>query len=88
MKKKKQHFELNAPDADHVMLVGDFTNWQESPIPMKRKGKNGIWQASLPLRPGTYGYRFLVDDQWADDPVCPLHVANPYGSQNAVVQIT
>lgn len=85
--KRKHNFELNAPDAAHVMLVGDFTNWEESPIPMKRKGKNGIWEASLKLAPGNYGYRFLVDNQWADDPTCPMHVPNPFGGQNAVVQI-
>jgi hypothetical protein len=38
----------------------------------------------VPLPPGTYHYRFLVDGEWRDDPVCPLHVPNIFGSQDAV----
>jgi 1,4-alpha-glucan branching enzyme len=84
--KRKQTFALNAPGAKRVLLAGDFTQWQDSPIPMKRK-KNGDWETSVPLDPGTYAYRFLVDDQWRDDPACARHVPNPYGGQNAVVQV-
>jgi hypothetical protein len=40
------------------------------------------------LEPGTYHYRFLVDGQWRDDPECTLRVDNPYGSNNAVRQVT
>ena len=84
--KQKHTFELNFPGARKVLLLGDFTRWQESPIPMKRK-KNGDWAASIKLDPGTYTYRFLVDDQWLNDPACTMHAPNPYGGQNSVIQI-
>jgi hypothetical protein len=29
-----------------------------------------------------------VDGQWHDDPYCARKVANPFGTQNAVVEIT
>lgn len=79
----KQAFTMNAPGAGSVCLVGDFTHWQEQPIPMKR-GKAGLWKAVVGLQPGTYHYRFLVDGQWRDDPGCPLHEPNPFGSQDAI----
>lgn len=69
------------------MLVGDFTHWQQNPVSLK-KLKNGVWKASVPLAPGTYHYRFLVDGDWRDDPECTIRVNNPYGGQNAVRRVT
>lgn len=86
-KKKRQRFSFSAPTAMSVQLVGGFTHWQEKPIQMQ-KGTNGIWTATVELEPGTHHYRFLVDGEWRDDPECTLHVANPFGSQNAVRQVT
>lgn len=79
----KQQFTMNAPGATSVCLVGDFTHWQERPIPMKR-GKSGVWKAAVSLQPGTHHYRFLVDGEWRDDPECQLHAPNPFGSQDDV----
>jgi len=83
----KRDFTILAPEAKSVLLAGDFTQWQEKPIPLK-KGRNGVWKASVNLQPGTYHYRFLVDGQWIDDPQCSLHSPNPYGSQDDVCIVT
>ena len=80
---KRQRFTFKSPAAQNVMLVGDFTHWQEKPIIMKKE-KGGLWKASVLLKPGTYHYRFLVDGQWHDDPECTLRVPNPYGEHNSV----
>ena len=69
-----------------MQLVGDFTHWQENPINLKRQ-RGGTWQVTLPLPPGTYHYRFLVDGQWRDDPECTVRVTNPFGGENSVRQI-
>ena len=80
---KPQPFSITAPDAVSVMLVGDFTHWQDKPISMvKREG--GVWTASVNLPPGTHHYRFVVDGQWRDDPENTLRVPNPYGGENSV----
>lgn len=80
---KPQTFAVTTPDAVSVMLVGDFTHWQDKPISMvKREG--GLWTASVSLPPGTYHYRFLVDGQWRDDPESTLRVPNPFGGENSV----
>jgi len=81
--KIKETFSFTAPDALSVMLVGDFTHWQERPISLKKQ-KGGIWKTTVSLEPGTYHYRFLVDGQWRDDPECTLRVENPYGEKNSV----
>ena len=81
--KLNQIFSFNAPAAMSVMLVGDFTHWQEKPISLKQE-RNGVWKTTVPLAPGTYHYRFLVDGEWRDDPECTLRVPNPYGAQDSV----
>lgn len=83
---RPQSFSITAPDAISVMLVGDFTHWKDRPISLARK-RGGLWTTSVPLAPGTYHYRFLVDGKWRDDPECTLRVANPYGSENSVRQV-
>ena len=84
--KRAQNFAFTAPGAMSVQLVGDFTQWQQSPINLQ-KAPDGVWRISVELKPGTYHYRFLVDGQWRDDPECALYVPNPYGSQDAVRQV-
>jgi 1,4-alpha-glucan branching enzyme len=79
----KQTFCFSAPVAMSVLLVGDFTHWQQRGIPMQ-KSKDGIWTATVSLPPGKHNYRFIVDNEWQDDPECTVRVPNPYGSQNMV----
>ena len=81
--KTKVTFALHAPEADVVQLAGCFTNWQEAAVNL-RKQKNGTWKKTIPLPPGVYEYRFMVDGEWRDDPVCPSHKPNSFGSQNCV----
>jgi 1,4-alpha-glucan branching enzyme len=82
----KQTFRFSAPGAMSVLLVGDFTRWQQKGIPMQR-AKDGNWVATVDLAPGTHHYRFIVDSEWQDDPECTLRVPNPYGGQNMVRQV-
>jgi 1,4-alpha-glucan branching enzyme len=67
-------------------LAGDFTDWQEHPIPM-HEAADGVWSADVRLAPGAHRYRFLVDGEWRDDPECNALVANPFGTRDAVRQV-
>ena len=67
MPKVRRTFSFHAPEAMSVLLVGEFTHWQENPISLKKQ-KNGTWKGTVSLPPGTYHYRFLVDGEWRDDP--------------------
>ena len=84
--KTRQTFSLENPGAQHVQLVGDFSDWEKNPINLKRQ-KNGLWKATVSLPPGTYQYRFLVDGGWQDDPACPTRVPNPFGEMNCVREV-
>jgi 1,4-alpha-glucan branching enzyme len=83
---KPQNFSFSTRTARSVQLVGDFTNWEEHPIPLRRE-PNGLWRTAIKLEPGTHYYRFLVDGQWQDDPECLIKVPNPFGGMNSVRQV-
>jgi hypothetical protein len=53
-------FRLVAPFATSFRLAADFTNWDRNPIHLT-PGSDGVWQVSVPLPPGRYAYRFLLD---------------------------
>lgn len=83
MSKQKVTFSLVAPEARSVQVAGDFTDWQEAPLDLKRQ-KDGVWTKTVSLEPGEHQYRLLVDGQWQDDPNCVAHIPNEFGSQNCV----
>jgi hypothetical protein len=83
---KSINFSLKAPAAKSVKLVADFTNWEKSPLDLK-PSRNGLWTGAIPLTPGKYSYRFIVDGQWCDDPLSTQRVPNPFGTENAVVVV-
>ncbi|MBC8420029.1 MAG: glycogen-binding domain-containing protein [Proteobacteria bacterium] len=72
---------LDAPDAETVILMGDFNEWNAKIHPMKKED-DGAWKKIIMVPPGRYEYRFLVDGEWWNDPgnsqVCP----NCFGSLN------
>lgn len=80
---RKIKFELSAPKAKEVSLVGNFNQWNTQANPMK-KDKKGMWKATLFLETGRYEYRFFADGNWENDPSCSSCVTNEFGVQNCV----
>ena len=83
---RNTEFRMEAPDAKSVQLAGDFTEWEKAPLDMVQS-YDGTWFTIVPLLPGTYSYRFIVDGQWLDDPHCAKHVPNPFGTEDAVMSV-
>lgn len=83
---KNTEFHLEAPAAKSVKLAADFTDWEKSPLDLIRS-EAGLWFAIVPLLPGSYTYRFIVDGQWYDDPQPARRKVNPFGTTNAVVNV-
>ncbi|HSV43518.1 MAG TPA: helix-turn-helix domain-containing protein [Candidatus Bathyarchaeia archaeon] len=82
---KDARFQLNDPMAKEVYLVGNFTNWEKR-IPLRRSS-DGLWQKKVPLRPGRYEYKFIVDGEWRTDPQNTLTVQNTVGTLNSVREL-
>jgi 1,4-alpha-glucan branching enzyme len=81
-------FVCFAPKAHRVAIVGDFNNWSTSADPMYDRDEEGAWSITLPLQPGRYEYKFLVDgDKWIPDVGNPKKVKDGFGAYNSVVEV-
>jgi 1,4-alpha-glucan branching enzyme len=87
-------FQYEAPSAKLVTLAGNFNNWggtegggRYDPTidPMTESG-DGIWSIVMPLPPGRYQYKFVIDNgtRWEKDPSNP-NVGTEGGIENSLV---
>lgn len=78
-----------AEHAENVELVGEFSNWAEAPISMK-KLKNGSFKTTLDLETGKdYQFRYVIDGaKWENDWEADAYVPNNFTfEENSVVSI-
>jgi 1,4-alpha-glucan branching enzyme len=75
-------FQYHAPSARQVTLAGNFNNWGGTQgggrydpgiDPMSDPDGDGTWTIVLPLAPGRYQYKFVIDGgvRWEQDPNNP-----------------
>ncbi|MFA4967946.1 MAG: glycogen-binding domain-containing protein [Candidatus Margulisiibacteriota bacterium] len=83
-KKVKFTFKSNE-EYKSVYVAGDFTDWQDQPIMMK-KGRGNVWTALAPMAEGEHEYKFIADGQWMLDPGAPRK-SNNIGSDNSVIRV-
>jgi len=63
------HFAYKAADATSVGIAGEFNGWKPAAM---TKGADGTWTVDIPLEPGEYGYKFVVNgSDWELDPSNP-----------------
>jgi chromosome partitioning protein len=79
-------FAAKFDQAREVLIAGDFNNWLPASTPMNVR-KPGEWVSKLPLRPGRYRYRFVVDGRWVTDPHNGTVETNQFGELNNVVEV-
>jgi 1,4-alpha-glucan branching enzyme len=79
-------FQLEAPQAEQVCVVGSFNEWDPM-ANMLGYDEGGRWGCTLALEPGEYEYRFVVDGEWLDDPENLLRRSNGFGTENCILII-
>lgn len=83
----KVTFDLPAQvQGETAYLVGDFNEWDENAMPMKRN-KDGSFTITLNLDTGKeYQFRYLVNgSEWHNDWNADKYVPNPFSGDNSVV---
>ena len=78
-------FFCDAPDAQHVMLAGDFN--RGDPTPMRRM-PDGRWMASLEVPHGYHQYIFLVDGLRVLDPNASGKARNECNEPVSVIAVS
>lgn len=83
------HFELHAPGARRVELVGTFNHWRPGTIRLDGPDASGHWEATISLPAGRYEYQFLVDGRrWVTDPAATVVRPDGFGQMNAVLEVS
>lgn len=80
-------FVAEAPGARQVHVAGDFNDWSATATPMQRLEDGSGFRALLPLGPGRYRYRYVVDGHWSADPHNNMAERNPFGDMNSIVEV-
>jgi chromosome partitioning protein len=79
-------FQVSRPNANEVLLAGDFNDWTPHRQPLHR-GDDGAFAATIKLPPGRYRYRLVVDGRWLHDDQNPHYETNEFGEINSVIEV-
>jgi hypothetical protein len=79
-------FATRFENAGKVMIAGDFNGWSSVSTPMASERK-GDFRVKLPLGPGRYRYRLVVDGKWVTDPHNKCVETNQFGELNNIVEV-
>jgi hypothetical protein len=81
-------FVVDAPTAETVHLVGDFTEWQPT-VELTDVDGDGVWSGRVPLLPGVHEYMFVIDGaDWITDPNAAGYQDDGFGQRNALVAVS
>ncbi|MDO6596283.1 isoamylase early set domain-containing protein [Oceanihabitans sp. 2_MG-2023] len=84
----KVTFTVPAKEANEVLVVGNWNNWDEKAAPLK-KLKNGTFKGTVNLESGSsYEFKYVVDGQWQNEEQADSFVWNEFASsENSVINL-
>jgi len=80
-------FKLEASREAMVQIAGDFNGWVPESLHFTEAQGKQLWHISIPLKPGSYEYKYLVDGEWMPDPTNDRRVEDAYGGVNSVFSL-
>lgn len=79
--------QTSATAAHKIYVAGAFNGWSTDKTPLAGPNETGDYFAEVPLEPGKYGYKLVVDGKWMLDPANPETEDNGLGDKNSVVTV-
>jgi glycosidase len=80
-------FKLTQP-VKKIFVAGEFNNWNPNVHQLEDKDGDGIYEIAIPLPPGSYQYKFVVDGRWIADPENENKSPDGFGGFNSVINIS
>ena len=77
-------FQYKAHAAQKVFVAGTFNNWDGRKGVMA-KNAEGVWEATLKIKPGRYTYKFKADGVWSLDSQNPVSADDGKGGRVSVL---
>lgn len=76
------------PQADSMVVVGDFNGWDPSANPLKRRS-NGLYSTAITLEKGNrYAFRYRSESgEWFNDAEADAYEHNDFGEQNCILAL-
>jgi hypothetical protein len=84
---KEVVFAVRFDQANRVVIAGDFNGWSPDANVMAPGKRSGEFRMALPLNPGRYRYRLIVDGKWITDPHNQYVEVNQFGELNNIVEV-
>ncbi len=76
------------PGARRVTVAGTFNDWSMGTTPLHDPDGDGVWETAVRLDPGTYQYKFVVDDsRWITDGTAAAFADDGFGGRNSVLKV-
>lgn len=72
-------------NAKKVFVAGSFANWEDNKLRMNKT--NTGWELPIYIDTGTYTYRFIVDNNWMEDPANSNKLPNEFNEYNSVISV-
>ena len=86
--KEGVRFSLYSTKVKKVNIAGTFNNWSMTADPLYDRDGSGMWTILLPLPPGKYEYKFIIDgEEWIPDPGNPTTTDDGFGGYNSVISV-
>lgn len=67
-----------------LAVAGSFNGWSKTALPMTAT-PDGTYRASIEIDPGTYTYKFVIDDKWITDPSNSATTSDGMGGTNSLL---
>ena len=80
-------FKLEASEGAMVQIAGDFNKWVPEPLHLAESQGRALWHKTIPLRQGSYEYKYLVNGLWMPDPDNERTVEDSYGGVNSIINV-
>jgi hypothetical protein len=81
-------FSFYSTKVERVNIAGTFNDWSMKADPLYDREGTGMWSITLPLPPGRYEYKFVVDgEEWIPDPANPTTVDDGFGGYNSLIVV-
>lgn len=71
-----------------ITVAGEFNGWSPTASTLRYNREAGVHELILPLPPGRYEYRLVIDGRWQADPYNPNRRRNQFGEDNNFFEVT
>ena len=80
-------FSCHADAGAAIFVAGSFNDWDPHFTPMKYDKEKDTFSCEVKLSPGTYEYKFVINDVWGLDCDNDNVSANDFGTLNSVLEV-